>query len=1296
MKKFISAVLALVMTVSLFTTASAATMSDMLTTYGIDNPFDLGTLPVKVSAKKTGDEFYSTSGLGLLTSKDVVNAVGVDYLAELDMTRVRDMFDKTFVALILADPEALSDFEAGIVTTDVTVTISYPKETLRDETALLTAGSMNNPTFVEVGSRTFSDLDADTRAVTIKYKNTDNLTVSELYGDDSHLSDIAFTLENAIKYNTDGYHKVQVSMEGSTTISFANSASQVILYNGGSFHIASIAVDHVLEVIPAVPATCTTSGLTEGVFCKTHKGYDCPIHGREHTGYDCGINGTFEQKPIAPLAHKINNELATVIVNKVEPTCTEKGIEQHWVCTLCKIDFADANATQPTTHEALAINALGHDSTISVAGRAATCTMDGLEAASLCSRCGFKTGGKIIDKLGHNIVNDAAIAATCTTAGKTAGKHCTRCDYGVEQVDVAALGHSFGEWVEVTAATESTPGLLERTCTRGCGETQTQTIPPLPPSHVCSASDALTKVTPATCDTPGSKQEYCECGQPVGDPIAIPATGHSLTEVAEKAATCTETGISKHYKCSTCGKLYRDAQGREYIQSAETPINIDNHGTDNIIVIPASLPSCEADGWTEGTRCGKCNTAIKKQDRILKSHTWEYIPAKAASCETSGVVKHWHCKVCNKDYADDKITEMSVSDYTLKPLGHIWGNVRVTIDSTEQTEGSGEKVCMRDPSHSETITIAKKDHIHNETVYKLVRAKTCTEDGLEEKVYTCCNDTYTGEDKYRTIAAGHVLVDVPAKAPTCRLEGIKAHKYCAVCGKKWSTPSGEEITEVVAGKLDHHFGGNISSVPGEIVRECTHCGEIIKVKSNTDKAKGKTKDESNVKVKGEREDALTERDHKEAESNDQKLKVESEMTIDETGLSNTLEQKIQNKEQTVEEKVVLDIVLKSVNTFVDKNDETIVYDQKKEIIEETEEFFEIEIQIPESMRNQTDYRVYRMHKGVHTENDIITETENFFGEKITSITATTVTIKVRKFSEYVLVAYTEQQPEIVYPDPTPSSPSGGGGGGSSYVVKFNTNGGVLVGSVKVNRGETIAELPVPTRDGYVFAGWYTDSAYKNKFDITTPVVRPITLYAKWIDINECRGIEEDHCPCLNFYDLDPTMWYHKAVDYVLNNKMMIGVAETQFAPDWDVTRAMLVTVLWRAEGKPSGKQTTFTDLEEGLYYVDAVQWATENGVVTGHSDEIFAPNDAITREQFAAIMYRYAKIKGYDVSVGENTNILSYTDYNMISEYAIPAMQYTAGSGLISGRTETTLNPKDNTTRAEMATILYRFYTELK
>ena len=129
---------------------------------------------------------------------------------------------------------------------------------------------------------------------------------------------------------------------------------------------------------------------------------------------------------------------------------------------------------------------------------------------------------------------------------------------------------------------------------------------------------------------------------------------------------------------------------------------------------------------------------------------------------------------------------------------------------------------------------------------------------------------------------------------------------------------------------------------------------------------------------------------------------------------------------------------------------------------------------------------------------------------------------------------------------------------------------------------------------------------------------------------------------------------------------MNGVGDgSMFAPLMNTSRGMIVTILWRMEGQPVPMTAnTFKDVEKGAYYEQAVAWAAEKGIVNGYGDT-FGPNDNITREQFATILFRYAQYKGYDVSVGEDTNILSYADAFSVSEYAIPAMQWACGAGLI-------------------------------
>ncbi len=143
-----------------------------------------------------------------------------------------------------------------------------------------------------------------------------------------------------------------------------------------------------------------------------------------------------------------------------------------------------------------------------------------------------------------------------------------------------------------------------------------------------------------------------------------------------------------------------------------------------------------------------------------------------------------------------------------------------------------------------------------------------------------------------------------------------------------------------------------------------------------------------------------------------------------------------------------------------------------------------------------------------------------------------------------------------------------------------------------------------------------------------------------------------------------------------------------------MTRAMLVTVLYRAEGQPEIESTMkFTDVSESGYYADAVAWAEANGIVNGVSKEEFAPDDKITREQIAAIMYRYAIYKGVETVTFEEN--LAFTDACDISEYAVSAMNWIVGQEIFKGYDDETIRPQNNATRAEAAAVLRRFLDKL-
>ncbi len=338
----------------------------------------------------------------------------------------------------------------------------------------------------------------------------------------------------------------------------------------------------------------------------------------------------------------------------------------------------------------------------------------------------------------------------------------------------------------------------------------------------------------------------------------------------------------------------------------------------------------------------------------------------------------------------------------------------------------------------------------------------------------------------------------------------------------------------------------------------------------------------------------------------------------------------------------------------------------------------IEIIIPFEKGDKRNITVYRYHGSVAEKLGEGIENANSDGEYF-EVKENHIVVYAKKFSTYA-IGY--------------DLPSGGGGSSvTRYTVKFDTDGGSSVSSATVTKNAKVTEPKAPEKEGYTFGGWYTDEELTEKYDFDSKVTKNFTLFAKWDKHDdEQPGTDTHNCPSLAFDDLDITKWYHLDTDYVIENGIFKGTTETTFEPNSAQTRAMMVTVLYRAEGEPAvNRSIPFADVDMGAYYANAVIWGQQNGIIKGYSETEFGPDDKITREQIAAIMHRYAQYKGIDVSVGENTNILSYDDFDSISEYAIPSIQWACGSGLIKGRTESTLNPKDNATRAEIAAILHRF-----
>ena len=283
-----------------------------------------------------------------------------------------------------------------------------------------------------------------------------------------------------------------------------------------------------------------------------------------------------------------------------------------------------------------------------------------------------------------------------------------------------------------------------------------------------------------------------------------------------------------------------------------------------------------------------------------------------------------------------------------------------------------------------------------------------------------------------------------------------------------------------------------------------------------------------------------------------------------------------------------------------------------------------------------------------------------------------------------------------------TSTGGGGGGGGGGAVAPTTYDIVipsaLANTVKADKtkaaaGDTVTltaagegTLTVTDANGKTVA--LTDLG-SGKYTFKMPSSKVNVAFAASGETKPCDGGKD--CPSAPFTDVDTAKWYHLSVDYVLTHKMMNGVSSRAFAPNANLTRGMLVQILYNLEGKPKGTAANFSDVQADAWYAEAVGWAASNKVVTGYADGTFRPNAAVTREQAAAILYRYAQSKGIDVSVGENTNILSYVDVQQASEYAIPALQWAVGAGVLNGKNGGRLAPTGTATRAEIAAIMQRW-----
>ena len=539
---------------------------------------------------------------------------------------------------------------------------------------------------------------------------------------------------------------------------------------------------HTIVVQPAVEATCTSTGLTEGRYCSVCK---YVITAQQETG-------------------KKDHEIVSVAPKQA--SCSEPGNQAHWKCRLCGTLFADEAGTKTIQPEEIVIDQLGHDLR-KVEAVAPTHTEDGNNAYYICRRCGSafrdsegKQPTTVQDETlaaeGHKEVIDPAVKPTCTEAGKTEGSHCSVCGKILKaQEEIKASGHK----EVIDSAVEPTctkPGLTAGKHCSVCGKV-------LVAQDVIPANGHDEVIDPAvepTCTKPGlTEGKHCSvCQEVLVEQKAIPASGHK--EVIDQAVkpTCTKSGLTEGKHCSVCQEVLVaqkeiPASGhKEVVDQAVKPTCTKPGLTEGkhcsvcqeVLVaqkaIPASghkevvdqavAPTCTKPGKTEGSHCSVCRVVLVAQNAIPASgHEAVIDPAVEPTCTKPGLTEGKHCSVCQEVLVEQKVIPASGHEAVIDPA------VEPTCTKPGLTEGKHCSVCQEVLVEQKAIPASG----HKEVIDQAVKP-TCTKSGLTEgKHCSVCQEVLVAQKEIP--ASGHKEVVDQAVEPTCTKTGLTEGKHCSVC-----------------------------------------------------------------------------------------------------------------------------------------------------------------------------------------------------------------------------------------------------------------------------------------------------------------------------------------------------------------------------------------------------------------------------------------------------------------------------------------------------------------------------------
>ena len=720
------------------------------------------------------------------------------------------------------------------------------------------------------------------------------------------------------------------------------------------------------------------------------------------------------------------------------------------------------------------------------------------------------------------------------------------------------------------------------------------------------------------------------------------ASKHQLREVAAKDATCKEQGNIAYVICDLCGKMWRDMTLKDQLDVVNTPIDTSKHKLDKV---DAKDPTCTEDGYEAYWKCSVCgqlfsdDKGTKKIDTPVKRNKTGHAPmlmaGNAATCTKEGWQPYYVCKTCQKEFKD--------------------------ADCTQE---------ITDPSWK---TIPKIQHQLTRTDEK---PATCTENGTKA-YWTCsvCGMKFSDQEGTKPIqspetisALGHDLEHVAAKEPTKTATGNIEYWHCKRCDKYFADEAcTNEITKA-------------QTVIPKLVEEEEHVltfsigknGKLAYADDGFEITSGRTKalksDDKALELV-----ATADKNHKVVWQLDNGKKhyegSTAKITISYKDLNVKSELKVWFEEITTE----LDLTIK-VSGF-DKGDIEYKYNGGKVTdLEKREKTW--------SLDDKDEYVKFWLYpktgyKAVVQLND---------GKKYTYSYNESLTIDYDDLDGEdgtLYVSFVKKSSSDVDDYPTLTFDITGGKHGTVYRGTREYEDGDVI-SIKKNDKMT---FKAKTDKGYVAVWTYKGESYVGDEFTVKMGSKDAKLYVEFMDKDDIRLTE------LPFRDVSKRDWYYDDVVYVYRKGYMDGMSSTRFGGELNTTRGQIVTILWRLTGEPiATKRNPFTDVSSSQYYYDAISWAYDAGVVDGFDAYTFKPDQNVTREQLAAILYRYAKYM--NLSTSGSAYLAKYRDADKIANWAYDAMAWANYRGLINGTSATRIDPKGYATRAQIAAILHRFAVE--